>query len=205
MTPLALALPKGRLLDEAVALFARAGIALAGLKGSRRLVHDLDGLRIYVVRDSDVPTFVEHGAADLGIAGRDILDEQGRDLYRPLDLGIGRCRLALAEPAARRADPLHLRIATKFPNLTRRYLEEHGLVAEVIKLYGSIELAPLTGLADCIVDLVASGETLRQNQLREVATILEVSAQVVVNRASWKLRRGAIDELIGRLRASVQV
>ena len=211
--PLSLALPKGRILDEATALFARAGIDLSALSsGSRKLVHDLPPaaglppLRVYVVRDADVPTYVEYGAADCGIAGRDVLEEQGRDLYQPLDLRIGRCRLCVAESEAHPVDDrgtLHLRVATKFPNLTRRHLEARGVVADVIKLYGSIELAPLTGLADRIVDLVSSGETLRQNHLREVETILEVSARLVVNRASLKLRRPHVDALIARLRAAV--
>ncbi|MSP59062.1 MAG: ATP phosphoribosyltransferase [Myxococcales bacterium] len=216
--PLKLAVPKGRVLDEAVALFERAGIGLQAVKAkSRRLVHDLAplasdgdgpeiGLRVYVVRDADVPTYVEYGAADLGIAGSDVLGEQGRDLYEPLDLRIGRCRLAVAEPAERHVDDraeLHLRVATKFPNLTRRHLEARGIVADVIKLSGSIELAPLTGLADWIVDLVSTGETLRQHHLREVETVLEVSARVVVNRASLKLRRREIDRVLARLRGAV--
>lgn len=211
--PLRLALPKGRILDEAVVLFARAGVDLSIVQGkSRKLVHDVADdtgeapLRVYVVRDSDVPTYVEYGAADLGIAGRDVLEEQGRDLYEPLDLGIGRCRMSIAEPEARPVDDrarLHLRVATKFPNIARRHLEARGVVAEVIALHGSIELGPLTGLADRIVDLVSSGETLRQNHLREVETILEVSARLVINRASLKLRRRAIDGLVGRLRAAV--
>lgn len=213
-----LALPKGRILDEAVPLFARAGIDLSPVKaGSRRLIFDLpmdarggarEQLRVLVIRDADVPTYVEHGAADVGIAGRDVLEEQGRDLYEPLDLGIGRCRLCVAEPmrdgaAAGGSDEGHLRYATKFPNLTRRYLEEKGVVAEVIKLYGSIELSPLTGLSDRIVDLVSSGETLRQHKLREVETLLEVTARLVVNRASLKLKRTPIDGLLARLRAVV--
>ena len=209
--PLRLAMPKGRILEEAEVLFRRAGIDLAIIRDrSRRLVHDIEGpdgpLRVYVVRDADVPTYVEYGAADLGIAGRDILEEQGRDLYEPLDLGIGRCRLSVAEREGHPVDErgtLHLRIATKFPNLTRRHLEARGVVADVIKLYGSIELGPLTGLADRIVDLVSTGETLRQNHLREVETIMEVSARLVVNRASLKLRRRAVDALVGRLRAAL--
>jgi ATP phosphoribosyltransferase len=209
--PLTLALPKGRVLDEAIDLFARAGIDLAVVHArSRRLHHDLvlDGapLRLYVVRDADVPTYVEYGAADLGIAGRDVLEEQGRDLYEPLDLGIGRCRLVVAEPEGRRVDDreqLHLRVATKFPNLTRRHLEAKGIFADVIKLYGSIELGPLTGLSDWIVDLVATGETLRQNHLRERETVMEVSARLVVNRASLKLRREPIDALVARLRRAI--
>jgi ATP phosphoribosyltransferase len=205
--PLRLAMPKGRVLDEAVELFGRAGIDLSTLKGSsRRLVHDVGDLRVFIVRDSDVPTYVGHGAADVGIAGRDVLEEQGHDLYEPLDLKIGKCRLSVAEPEARPVDDrteLHLRVATKFPNLTRRHHEARGIFADVIKLYGSIELAPLTGLADRIVDLVSSGETLRQNHLREVETILDVSARLVVNRASLKLRRREIDALLGRLKKVV--
>lgn len=217
---LKLALPKGRILDEAVPLFKRAGIDLSPVvSGSRRLIFDVpldpkakgEILRVLVIRDADVPTYVEHGAADVGIAGRDVLEEQGRDLYEPLDLGIGRCRLCVAAPEASLEVPPerdgdgegHLRYATKFPNLTRRHLEARGLVAEVIKLYGSIELSPLTGLSDRIVDLVSSGETLRQHKLREVETLLEVTARLVVNRASLKLRREPIDSLLSRLRAVV--
>ncbi|MGZ3404908.1 MAG: ATP phosphoribosyltransferase [Polyangia bacterium] len=204
-----LAVPKGRVQDEAIALFARAGVDLSPIQdGSRRLVFELPAaeLRVLVVRDADVPTYVEHGAADVGIAGRDVLEERGSDLYEPLDLGIGKCRLAVAEPIdppARAVDDegrgAHLRYCTKFPNLTRRHLEASGTVADVIKLSGSVELGPLTGLCDRIVDLVSSGETLRQHRLREVETILEVSSRLVVNRAAWKVRRRPIDALLARL------
>jgi len=209
MRPLVLALPKGRVLDEAVVLFKRAGVDLSVVKdGSRRLVFDVpkEQLRVLVVRDADVPTYVEGGAADLGIAGRDVLEEQARDLYEPLDLGIGRCRLSVAEPEDRPArgdQEGNLRYATKFPHLTRRYLESRGVVADVIKLYGSIELAPLVGLADRIVDLVSTGETLRQHHLREIEVIQEITARLVVNRASWRLRQEAIDALLARLTAVI--
>ena len=204
-----LAVPKGRVQDEAIALFAKAGVDLSPIQdGSRRLVFELPaaGLRVLVVRDADVPTYVEHGAADLGIAGRDVLEERGSDLYEPLDLKIGACRLAVAEPIdppARAVDDegrgAHLRYCTKFPNLTRRHLEKSGTVADVIKLSGSVELGPLTGLCDRIVDLVSSGETLRQHRLREIETILEVTSRLVVNRAAWKVRRRPIDALLARL------
>jgi ATP phosphoribosyltransferase len=204
-----LAVPKGRVQDEAVALFARAGVDLSPIQdGSRKLVFELPAaeLRVLVVRDADVPTYVEHGAADAGIAGRDVLEERGSDLYEPLDLKIGACRLAVAEPMdppARAVDDegrgAHLRYCTKFPNLTRRHLEAAGIVADVIKLSGSVELGPLTGLCDRIVDVVSSGETLRQHRLREVETILEVTSRLVVNRAAWKVRRRPIDALLARL------
>jgi len=204
-----LAVPKGRVQDEAIALFAKAGVDLSPIQdGSRRLVFELPAaeLRVLVVRDADVPTYVEHGAADAGIAGRDVLEERGSDLYEPLDLKIGACRLAVAEPMdppARAVDDegrgAHLRYCTKFPNLTRRHLEKSGTVADVIKLSGSVELGPLTGLCDRIVDLVSSGETLRQHRLREIETILEVTSHLVVNRAAWKVRRRPIDALLARL------
>jgi ATP phosphoribosyltransferase len=205
---LTLALPRGRILDEALPLFARAGIDLGAAdrtRAGRRLIIPIPehGLRVLIVRDIDVPAYVEHGAADFGISGRDVLEEQERDLYEPLDLGIGRCRMVVAEPEDRPVDEraqVHLRYATKFPEITRRHLQARGTVAEIIKLYGSIEIAPLVGLADRIVDLVSSGETLRQHNLREVETILEVSARVCVGRAAAKLHGDRIDELVGRLR-----
>jgi ATP phosphoribosyltransferase len=208
---LTLALPAGRIRDEAIALFARAGIDLSPADkqhAGRKLVIPIpaEGLKVLIVRDTDVPAYVEHGAADVGISGRDVLEEQDRDLYEPLDLGIGRCRLAVAEPEDRPVDEaahIHLRYATKFPELTRRHLQARGTVAEVIKLYGSVEIAPLVGLADRIVDLVSTGETLRQHRLREVETILEVSARLCVGRAAAKLMAGRIDDLVSRLAAVV--
>jgi ATP phosphoribosyltransferase len=200
---LTLALPKGRVLDEAIALFGRAGVDLAAVKdGSRRLSFDLPraGLRVLVVRDQDIPTYVEWGAADLGVAGRDVLVEHGRDLYEPLDLGIGRCKMAVAEPSrparVRHATP---RYGTKFPRITERWLQEQGLVAEVIYLSGSVELGPLVGLCERIVDIVSTGETLRQHGLVERETIFPVSARLVVNRASMKLHGPAVRALVERL------
>ena len=192
-------------------MFKAAGLDLGAVdktRAGRRLVIQIPelGLRVLIVRDTDVPAYVEHGAADIGIVGRDVLEEQGCDLYEPLDLGIGRCRLVVAEPEARPVDEnaqVHLRYATKFPELTRRHLQSRGIVAEIIKLYGSIEIAPVVGLADRIVDLVSSGETLRQHHLREVETILEVSARVCVGRAAAKLYGDRIEEIVGALRSRV--
>ena len=205
--PIVLALPKGRVHEEAVGLFARAGFDLhATLGDTRQLVHDVAGLRVLVVRSSDVPTYVEHGAADLGVAGRDVLEEEDPDVYQPLDLGIGVCRLSVAEPEDHPVDERalrHLRIATKYPHLTRRYLETRGLFAEIIKLSGAIELGPLTGLADRILDLVSSGQTLRANRLREVEVVMPVTSRLVVNRASLKLRGDEIDVIVRRLRKAL--
>jgi len=205
--PLVLALPKGRILGKAVELFGAAGFDISETQDkSRRLIYDCGPLRVLLLRTSDIPTYVDRGAADVGIAGRDTLDEQDRDLYEPLDLRIAACRMVVAEPSARSVDvrsQMHLRIATKYPTITKRYLSDRGITAEVIKLSGAIELGPLTGLADQIVDLVESGETLRQNGLVEVETIMEVTSRLVVNPASLKLRAAAISELIDRLEAQI--
>lgn len=205
--PLVLAMPKGRVHEEAIALFARAGYDLSASNGaSRKLVHDCGPLRVLVVRSQDVPTYVEHGAADLGVAGTDVLDEDPHDLYEPLDLKIGACRLVLAERAGHPVDDrglVHLRVATKYPTIARAWLESQGRYAELIKLYGSVELGPLVGLADQIIDLVSSGETLRQNGLIEVATIREVTSKLVVNPASLKLRGEPIAALIEALRKAI--
>lgn len=202
--PLVLALPKGRILDEAAALFQRAGYDLGPVfDGSRKLVYDCGPLQILVLRSSDVPAYVSHGVAQAGIVGSDVLDEQApHALYEPLDLGFGACRMIMAERADRPVDPrsqIHLCIATKYPNITRRYLERSGQNAEIIKLAGAIELAPLTGLADRIVDITQTGETLRQNGLIEVETITNVTSRLIVNSAALKLDGERIAELIDRL------
>src|SRR5439155_20509022 len=150
--PIVLAVPKGRILEEAADVFARAGHDLSPVLGdSRRLVHDCGPLRVLVLRSSDIATYVAHGAADVGVAGSDVLDEDGRELFEPLDLGIGRCRMIVAERADARVDErtqAHIRVATKYPKTTRAYLVAKGLTAEVIKLSGAIELGPLTGLCE---------------------------------------------------------
>lgn len=206
---LRLALPKGRILEEAAAIFARAGYDLAPVLGdTRKLVIDCGPLRVLVLRSSDIPTYVAHGAADVGVAGSDVLDEEGRDLYEPLDLGIGRCRMIVAERAEAPVDErsqMHVRYATKYPRTTREYLRRKGRTAEVIKLSGAIELGPLTGLCDRIVDITQTGETLRQNGLVLVDTVGEVSSRLVVNPAAMKLAAAPLRTLIARLEAALAV
>ncbi len=207
MRPIILALPKGRILDEAAKVFARAGYDLSPVfADNRKLVHECGAIRVLVLRKSDIATYVSHGAADVGIAGSDVLDEEGRELYEPLDLGIGRCRMIVAERADQRVDERaqsHIRIATKYPRTTKAYLHRRGLTAEVIKLSGAIELGPLTGLCERIVDITQTGETLRQNGLVEVDTVGEVSSRLVVNPARLKLDGDRLGSLIDALERAV--
>lgn len=203
--PILFALPKGRILDETAKLFAKAGYDLSPVFGDhRKLIVDCGALRVLILRNSDIATYVALGAADIGVAGSDVLDEAGRELYEPLDLGIGRCRMIVAERADRRVDDrtlAHLRIATKYPRTTKAYLARRGITAEVIELSGAIELGPLTGLCDRIVDITQTGETLRQNGLVEVDTVAQVSARLVVNPARLKLdgdRIGALVDAVER-------
>jgi ATP phosphoribosyltransferase len=206
--PLTIAMPKGRLTDDALAFLVRAGYAIpANGDAGRKLVLDgADGrLRYILVKPSDVPIFVEYGAADVGIAGLDVLREANRDVYEPLLLPFGHCRLVVAGPADRPDRPLRLerspRIATKFPRLTEAYFRQRGIAPEIIFMSGSVELAPLVGLADLIVDLVQTGVTLRENGLAELRVILESQAVLIANRASYRLRaepvRALIDALAG--------
>src|SRR5204863_7741352 len=207
--PLTLALPKGRLLHPALALLRRAGLEGVPADESRRLLFtdSAERLRLLILKPVDVPTYVEYGAADLGIVGKDVLLEQAPDVYEPLDLGFGHCRLVVAElrALAERDDPSKwswVRVATKYPILTRRYFAERGIQVEVVRLDGSIELAPLVGLAERIVDLVQSGETLRQNGLVEVAEIMASTARLIVNRAAHKTAYQAVSRLIDELKAA---
>lgn len=205
--PIILALPKGRILDEAAKVFERAGYDLSPVfADNRKLVHECGQVRVLVLRNSDIATYVSHGAADVGIAGSDVLDEEARELYEPLDLGIGRCRMIVAERADAPVDERalsHLRVATKYPRTTRAYLQRRGITAEVIKLSGAIELGPLTGLCERIVDITQTGETLRQNGLVEVDTVGEVSSRLVVNPARLKLDGDRLGALIDALERAV--
>jgi ATP phosphoribosyltransferase len=208
---LTLALPKGRLLDPALTLLASAGIGGLDLDSRRLLL--VDGareLRFIFLKPADIPTYVLYGAADLGIVGKDILAEQEPDVYEPLDLGFGFCRLVVAEPRElwERDDPARwswVRVATKYPVLTERYFSERGIQVEMIRLDGSIELAPLVGLAERIVDLVQSGETLRANGLVEVAEIMSSTARLIVNRASLKTAHARVSALIDAMRQGVAI
>ena len=208
--PLLLAVPKGRILAEALPLLARAGVvpeAAFGDPDSRalRFATQDAALGLIRVRAFDVATFVAHGAAQLGIVGSDVLAEfDYPTLYAPVDLGIGRCRLAVAAPGAGPTDPIggHVRVATKYPQLTARHYAQRGVQAECVKLNGAMELAPTLGLAPRIVDLVSSGRTLAENGLVEVERVLDVTARLIVNRAAFKTRDDVV-ALVGRFRAAV--
>ena len=208
---LAIALSKGKLLEPALALFKRVGLAPKDVSpDSRRLIfeHPASGTTLMIIRPSDVPTYVEYGAVDAGIVGADVLMEQATDVYEPLDLKFGSCRLAVAAPeSAVRRNGRHgtrLRVATKYPNLTERYFTQQGIPIAIIKLYGSVEHAPLEGLADRIVDLVSSGKTLRAHNLVMTDVIMESTARLIVNRASLKLKHKRVNGLIEALRAGLQ-
>ena len=201
--PLVMAIPKGRVLEELARRLRKAGVdPKTLLADDRTLVRDdaKSGLRFLLLKPDDVPTYVEYGAADLGICGRDILLEREYDLYAPLDLGIGRCRMVVAgRPGAGRVQGQTLRVATKFANVARRHFLTRGEQVDTVYVQGSVELAPLTGLSDVIVDLVESGETLRQNGLVELETVCEITSVVIANRVALKLHHQRIGELLSAL------
>jgi ATP phosphoribosyltransferase len=208
MSPLTIALTKGRILKETLPLLADAGIEpLEDISSSRKLIFETNqpGLRLVVLRGSDVPTYVRLGAADMGVSGKDmLLEAEGAGLYEPLDLGIARCRLMTAGIKGRELPTGRLRVATKFVNIARRFFAERGVQADVIKLYGAMELAPLMDLADLIVDIVDTGNTLRANGLEERDLIAHVSSRLVVNRAAMKGKHARVQAVIERLRAAVE-
>jgi ATP phosphoribosyltransferase len=207
--PLLVALPKGRLADESLALLTRAGLSVPDGDNGRKLVlESSDGRLHYVMaKPWDVPTYIEYGAADLGICGLDVLRESGRNVHEPLLLPFGHCRLSVAGPVDRPDVPLRYesqpRIATKFPKLAAQFFRARGVNAEIISLNGSVELGPVLGLADLIVDIVESGNTLRANGLTEFRTILESQAVLIVNRTSYRLRAARVQEVVERLRAVI--
>jgi ATP phosphoribosyltransferase len=212
--PLIFAVPKGRILDEALPLMAEAGVVPEAEfhdKKSRALSFACEGsdMRLIRVRAFDVATFVAHGAAQLGIVGSDVVEEFAYpDLYAPVDLNIGHCRLSVAEPVGQdnTGTVSHLRVASKYPSLTRRHFERMGIQAEVVKLNGAMELAPGLGLASRIVDLVSTGRTLKDNGLVETSVIMQISARLIVNRAALKTdeRVAALVERFRALAASAQ-
>ena len=208
---LTIALSKGKLLEPALELLRRVGLAPKDITPeSRRLVFEdpASGTTIMIIRPGDVPTYVEYGTVDAGIVGADVLMEQATDVYEPLDLRFGACRLAVAAPEATvKRNGRHgtrLRVATKYPNVTERHFTQKGIPIEIIKLYGSVELAPLVGLADRIVDLVSTGKTLRAHHLVVTDVIAESTAHLIVNRASLKLKCRRVNGLIEALRAGLQ-
>ncbi len=204
---LTIALSKGRILDDTLPLLAESGIEPAEPPGSsRKLVLDTTqaGVKIVILRATDVPTYVQYGAADVGVAGKDVLMEHGgRDLYEPLDLRVARCRMMVAGRPGANEGHGNLRVATKFVNIARRYFAEQGRQVETVKLYGSMELAPLAGLADLIVDLVDTGNTLKANGLEPLEHIADISSRLIVNRAAMKMKHRQIKGLIDRLAAAV--
>jgi ATP phosphoribosyltransferase len=205
MADISIALSRGRIFDETAPLLARVGLEpKANGENTRKLILETahPGVRLIVVRATDTPTYVQHGGADLGVAGRDVLLEHGGEgLYQPVDLGIGVCRMMVAvrkgfdyEGAVRKG--ARLRVATKYVNITREHFAAKGVHVDLIRLYGSMELAPLVGLADAIVDLVSTGNTLKANDLEPVEEIMPVSARLIVNQAALKTKRSALQPLI---------
>ena len=205
---LTIALSKGRIYKETLPLLAHAGIVPSeDPESSRKLILDTNrpDIKLIIVRASDVPTYVEHGGADLGVSGKDVLDEHGgAGLYEPLDLRIARCRMMVAGKPGVQLTGRRLRIATKYVNATRRYYAAKGEQVEIIKLYGSMELAPLVGLADLIVDVVDTGNTLKANGLRPLEKIADISSRLVVNRASMKRKHARVQRFIDQLAEAVR-
>lgn len=205
---LTIALAKGRILKETLPLLARAGIEPADdLDSSRKLVFSTnhDNLKLVLIRSADVATYVQYGAADLGIAGKDVLLEHGGDgLYERVDLKIAPCRLMTAGFADRPLPRARLKVATKYPRITRRFFHDQGRQVELIKLYGSMELAPVVGLADIIVDLVDTGNTLKANGLTPLEHIVDISSRLIINRASLKMKNRPIRDLADRIEAAVE-
>jgi ATP phosphoribosyltransferase len=204
---LTIALPKGRVSHESLPLLAAAGIVpKEDPQTSRKLLVDTidTSLKLIIVRATDVPTYVQYGAAEVGIIGKDVLMEHGGDgIYEPLDLGIGRCRMMVAGKEGAVPVEGRLRVATKYVNCTRRYYAEQGKQVEIIKLYGSMELAPLVGLADCIVDLVDTGNTLRANGLMPLEHVTDISSRLIVNKAAMKMKHARVKHLIELFRAAL--
>jgi len=207
-TMLNIALPKGRLGEKVYAMFEKAGFSCpAILENSRKLIFENSemGVRYFWVKPSDVAIYVERGAADIGVAGKDILLEYEPDVYELLDLGIGKCRMAVAAAADFRDDPQRtLRVATKFSNIAAKYYLDKGRDIDIIHLNGSIEIAPILGLSDVIVDIVETGTTLKENNLTVMETVVPISARMIVNKASYKFNSDRIDILVQEILAQTE-
>lgn len=212
MQKITIALSKGRIFKETLPLLSHADIIpIDDPETSRKLILDTnhDHIKLVIIRATDVPTYVQYGAADLGVAGKDVLLEHGGDdLYEPLDLDIAKCRLMTAGPNDAKIDYFEqgkkLRVATKFVNVAKRFYAEKGVQAEVIKLYGSMELAPIVNLADRIVDVVDTGNTLKANGLKPMEHIADISSRLVVNKASMKMKHVQMKQLINKISEAVQ-
>ena len=215
---LTIALPKGKLLIDSIQMLSRIGIECSHVnEASRKLFYDLpdSNIKIIICRATDIPTFVEYGAADLGVVGKDTLLEDNKDVAELLDLKFGFCRFVVAMPEASVPPKLpngqydlsvlnHQRVATKFPRVAETFFSELGMQVQPIKLHGNIELAPCVGLAEMIVDIVSTGKTLRENRLVEVAPILEATSRLIANRVSYRMKYERIRDLVERLRALLQ-
>jgi len=209
---LTIALSKGTLLDPTVALLAAVGLPHEGiLSDSRNMIFSYPGEPQYkyiICRPTDVPAYVEHGAADLGIVGKDVIVEQGKDIFEMVDLGFGYCRFVVAVPAEMGGLTLkqlnYKRVATKFPHVAENFFRHHGLQVEVINLHGNIELAPLMGLSDVIVDLVSSGRTLRENNLVELISIMESTTRLIGNRVSYRTKYEIIQPLLEKIQFEIK-
>lgn len=204
---IAIALPKGRMAEESIALMQQSSLTQANLRFSGRKLSVTDeekGIIFFLVRSQDVATYVENGVADLGIVGKDVLLEQEKAVYELLDLGFGYCRIALAGP--KHEKPLsQIRVATKYPKITEAFFAGKGKDVEIIKLYGSIELAPLTGLCHYIVDLVSTGQTLKENDLNELETIIESTGRLISNRAAYVMKNDRIQHIVSVLREQLLI
>lgn len=211
MEYLTIALPKGKLFGKAAAMLAEAGFSAEGLsENSRKLIiaNEEQKIRFIITKTADLPTYVEYGAADIGVIGKDVLLEENKDVYELLDLNFGYCRMMVAVPQNLKQEKLsdyaHMRVATKFPHIAEQFFQSMGIQMEIIKLNGSIELAPMVGLAEIIVDLVETGRTLKANQLVEIAQVHPTTARLIANRVSFKMKFARINRLVEDLKGILE-